>query len=54
MVLDPAMGQDVVDQDVAEVASVEAGWVQGVNLVRVIPTVQREGMVEAASEMMEW
>lgn len=39
MVLQLAMGQDEVDQDVVEVASVEAGRAQGMNLVRALPMV---------------
>lgn len=46
------MGQDEVDQGVVEVASVEAGRAQGVNMVRVMPMVLREVMAEAALEMV--
>jgi hypothetical protein len=48
MVLQLAMRQDEVVQDVVEVASVEAGRAQGVNLVRTMPMVLREVMAEAA------
>ena len=44
MVLQLAMGQDEVDQDVVEVASVEAGRAQGMNLVRALPMVLWEVM----------
>ena len=52
MALQLAMGQDEVDQGVVEVASVEAGRAQGVNMVRAMPMVLREVMAEAALEMV--
>jgi hypothetical protein len=52
MALQLAMGQDEVDQGMVEVASVEAGRAEGVNMVRVMPMVLREVTVEAALEML--
>lgn len=52
MVLQLVMGQDEVDLDVVEVASVEAGRAQGVNSLRAIPMVLREVMAEAALGMV--
>jgi len=48
MVLQLAMGQDKVDQDVVEVASIEAGRAQGINLVSAMPMVLWEVMAEVA------
>jgi hypothetical protein len=48
MVLQLAMGQAVV-----EVASVEAGQVQGMCMVRLMPTALKEATVEAALEMVD-
>jgi hypothetical protein len=46
------MGLQLLGQDVVDVASVEAGWDQGVNLVRAMAMVLREVMVVVDLEIV--